>query len=90
MLGRADAVQHSACGLGLEQDAVLEQAQCDGHVRVRIGENRWVSRETARGFVLLSPTEEVLVAVEEATVRKEKDVHSINFWDKVPVGMVTV
>ena len=66
--------------------AVLEQAECDGHVRVRIGENRWVSRETARGFVLLSPTEELLVAVEETTVRKKRDVHSLLVGDKLPVG----
>ena len=41
---------------------VLEQAECDGHARVRIGENRWVSRETAKGRVLLKLAAETAAA----------------------------
>jgi hypothetical protein len=33
--------------------SVFEERECDGHVRVRVGKNRWVSRVTADGNVLL-------------------------------------
>ena len=48
--------------------AVLEEGQADGHHRVRIGGNEWMSIRTAKGAVLAVPTSSMMAAATAAPV----------------------